>query len=266
MVDPAFRQLLDSRQSFEDVASLLRSGVLVDTFLCAKESRQTRSNTSGERPAGRAGALQHSGQRSGSGAGAPRGCPEPAAGEQKEAQPGAKAAPRRTSPQAPPAVQQAKTQQRAGPKSSDDTQHALPLSPFEAAADVAARAGPAAPARGNGGGTQSLAASPCGSPTTATHTQAPACGAADSSAAVGGPSATPAAKRKPMRWVEYPMRGGGQFVSCISERAMKANMTLPAKMKVGRKGSAGRTRRTVQCTATRPIACLPACLLGTASG
>jgi hypothetical protein len=39
------------------------------------------------------------------------------------------------------------------------------------------------------------------------------------------------AKRKPMRWVEWPLQGGGQFVSCISERALKSNMTLPSRMK-----------------------------------
>lgn len=34
-----------------------------------------------------------------------------------------------------------------------------------------------------------------------------------------------------MRWLEWPSKGGGQFVSCISERALKSSMTLPVKMK-----------------------------------
>ena len=45
---------------------------------------------------------------------------------------------------------------------------------------------------------------------------------------VGSPSP---GKKKPMRWLEWPTKGGGQFVSCLSDRALKANMTLPARMK-----------------------------------
>lgn len=50
LVDPAFTQLLESGTTFVEVCSLLRAGVLADTFLCARD-RQTRSNTSGERSA-----------------------------------------------------------------------------------------------------------------------------------------------------------------------------------------------------------------------
>lgn len=42
----------------------------------------------------------------------------------------------------------------------------------------------------------------------------------------GGPSP---AKKKAVRWLEWPTKGGGQYATAISERALKSSMTLPGE-------------------------------------
>lgn len=200
LCDPFFKQLLDANTSFESVCELLRSGCLVDSFLTAQE-RQTRSNTSGDRPAPAARrqpvAAAHPlpPQRSASGLTAPQPAGH-AAGElavmsQQEA-----ATARQVHHQA----------QQQSHKSSADTQQAMPPpSPFQAGGGLAAAAHPP---------------SASGSPMQDTV------GAAEDE--TGGPSP---AKKKAVRWLEWPTKGGGQYATAISERALKSSMTLPVKMK-----------------------------------
>ncbi|KAL4425653.1 hypothetical protein ABPG75_009669 [Micractinium tetrahymenae] len=199
LCDPFFKQLLDSNTPFESVCELLRSGALVDNFLCAQD-RQTRSNTSGDRlsPSARRqppAPQQHMPpQRSGSGLTAPRPAGH-AAGEP----------PATTQQEAAPAKQAHQQPQQLSHKSSAQTHQAMP---------------PHSPFQGAGGGLAARRPSASASPTQDTA------GAADEAA--GRPSP---AKKRAVRWLEWPTKGGGQYVTAISERALKLNMTLPVKMK-----------------------------------
>lgn len=193
LCDPFFKQLLTAKTSFENICELLRSGALVDSFLTAQE-RQTRSNTSGDRPSPAARLQQHMPpQRSGSGLTAPRPAGH-AAGE-----------PPAATHQEAAIIKQAPQQaQQQSHKSSADTQQAMPPpSPFQGAGGGAAAGQPP---------------SASGSPMQDTM------GSAEDAA--GGP--TPA-KKKAVRWLEWPTQGGGQYVTSISERALKSSMTLPGE-------------------------------------
>ncbi|KAL4437974.1 hypothetical protein ABPG77_004195 [Micractinium sp. CCAP 211/92] len=201
LCDPFFKQLLTAKTSFESVCELLRSGALVDSFLTAQD-RQTRSSSSGDRAAPAARPQQQlPPQRSGSGLTAPRPAghapAEPPAAGHAPAEP-----PAATQQEAAPPCNQAQQQSH---KSSADTQQALPPpSALQGAGGAAAAAQPP---------------SASGSPTQDTA------GAAD--AAAGGPSPP---KKKAVRWLEWPV-GMGQYVTLISDRALKSSMTLPVKMK-----------------------------------
>ena len=52
-------------------------------------------------------------------------------------------------------------------------------------------------------------------------------GAAGQEAGPGSPPGPSDRRRPMMRWLEWPTRGGGQYAVCISERALKNNVTLP---------------------------------------
>ncbi|KAI7844265.1 hypothetical protein COHA_002063 [Chlorella ohadii] len=211
--DHAFTDLLDNKTSFADVCSLLRSGALTDQFLVTQErtTRKASSNTSGDRST-------LSRQRS---------MPQLAQQErQQERQPSARPqVERQKSGAAPPPPSQQQQSAPQPPKQQADkvqSPRAAAASPPqpEAKRSAGSAGAPAAPPAAASPGVAAQGAGSAG---------APAAAAAAVAGGDGPGSSSP--KKRPHRWLEWPAKGCGQFATCISERALKNSMTLPARMK-----------------------------------